>query len=113
VDSPVPTLSGFREIAKSTQVFSQPTGSNRRPCGRIPRFSTSQQSTLRSGPSHYLGLLDIAERFRRRDVSPVEITKDQLVRIDRLDSKLNAYAMILPERALAQVKQAESEIHIW
>ncbi|MBI3679810.1 MAG: hypothetical protein HY235_05380 [Acidobacteria bacterium] len=51
-----------------------------------------------------------SHRAGRREVSPVEVTKAQLARIESLDARLNAYALVLPERALARAKQAEAEI---
>lgn len=55
-------------------------------------------------------LLNVSEKLRRRDVSPVELTRQQLDRIERYDSTLNSYLTVLPERALAQARRAEDEI---
>ena len=54
--------------------------------------------------------MNVAERIRRRELSPVEVTKAQLERIDALEPKLKAYVMVLADRALAQAREAEREI---
>jgi amidase len=59
---------------------------------------------------HYTGLMELAQRIRNRDLSPVEVTKAQLARIATLDSGLNAYELVMSERALAQARRAEAEI---
>lgn len=59
---------------------------------------------------HYDSLLEVADRIRRKEVSPVELAHSQLDRIDQLDPKLNAYQLVLRERAMARARQAEAEI---
>jgi aspartyl-tRNA(Asn)/glutamyl-tRNA(Gln) amidotransferase subunit A len=53
---------------------------------------------------------DVARLFRKRKLSPVELTKILLSRIERLNPKLNAYITVTAELALAQAKKAESEL---
>ena len=48
--------------------------------------------------------------FRKRKLSPVELTKLSLTRIELLNPKLNAYITVTAELALAQAKKAESEL---
>ena len=62
------------------------------------------------GQLHYESLVSVAQRIRRRELSPVEVTKAQLERIDALQPKLKAYVMVLADRALAQAREAEREI---
>jgi len=52
----------------------------------------------------------IAERLHRREISPVDLTEDCLARIEKLNPSLNAFITVTAESALAQAKQAESEI---
>jgi amidase len=59
---------------------------------------------------HYLELIKLADLLRRREVTPVDVTRAQLERIDRLDSHLASYARITPERALGEAKTADAEI---
>jgi amidase len=63
-----------------------------------------------SGDRHYETLVDTAEAIKSRKISPVELTKAMLDRIARVDSSLRSYATVTPEVALAQARQAETEI---
>lgn len=54
-----------------------------------------------------LSALDLLAHYRRRSLSPVEVTKAVLVRLERLNSRLNAFLTITPERALADARAAE------
>ena len=55
----------------------------------------------------------IAALFRKRKLSPVELTHLILARIDQLNPKLNAYITIAAELALAQAKRPKpnSSLH--
>jgi aspartyl-tRNA(Asn)/glutamyl-tRNA(Gln) amidotransferase subunit A len=57
-----------------------------------------------------MGIREIAEQFRRRSISPVELTTDCLVRIEKLNPQLNAFITVTAESALALARQAEAEI---
>ena len=59
---------------------------------------------------HYASIMELAQRIRAHEVSPVEVTKTQLARIEALDTKLNAYREVLADSALVQARKAESEI---
>ena len=48
--------------------------------------------------------------FRKHKLSPVELAKLMLARIEQLNPKLNAYITVAAELALAQAKTAESEL---
>jgi aspartyl-tRNA(Asn)/glutamyl-tRNA(Gln) amidotransferase subunit A len=58
----------------------------------------------------YLTVLELAERIRSRQVSPVELTQAYLDRSRKYGPALNAYATLTPDLALQQAKQAETEI---
>lgn len=58
----------------------------------------------------FASIEEIARLFRKRKLSPVELTKLMLDRIERLNPKLNAYITVTPELALAQAKKAEAEL---
>jgi aspartyl-tRNA(Asn)/glutamyl-tRNA(Gln) amidotransferase subunit A len=58
----------------------------------------------------FRSLSDIAEQIRRKDVSPVEVTRAVLDRLERLNPRLNAFMANLGEQALASAQQAEQEI---
>jgi amidase len=59
---------------------------------------------------HYLELTEVARRLHSREISPVEVTKAQLARIDALDGTLKSYATVMGEQALGQARTAEAEI---
>jgi aspartyl-tRNA(Asn)/glutamyl-tRNA(Gln) amidotransferase subunit A len=48
--------------------------------------------------------------YRQRKLSPVELTKLMLARIEQLNPKINAYITVTAELALAQAKKAEAEL---
>jgi aspartyl-tRNA(Asn)/glutamyl-tRNA(Gln) amidotransferase subunit A len=58
----------------------------------------------------YLTLAEAAQRIRRRELSPVELTRALIGRIERLDPGLNAFLRFTPEAALAEARAAEVEI---
>lgn len=58
----------------------------------------------------FASIEDIGRLFRKRKLSPVELTKLMLARIKQLNLKLNAYITVTDELALAQAKKAESEL---
>jgi len=53
---------------------------------------------------------ELAQRLRRREISPVEITRVCLDRIERLNPTLNAFISVTAESALAEARAAETEI---
>src|SRR5438128_1417813 len=57
-----------------------------------------------------LSLGEASELIRSRKISPVELTKACLSRIDRLNGKLNAFITVTADSALAQARAAEGEI---
>ena len=59
---------------------------------------------------HYLEISELARLIAARKVSPVELTRDLLRRIERLDPQLKSYARVTPELALEQARLAEQMI---
>jgi aspartyl-tRNA(Asn)/glutamyl-tRNA(Gln) amidotransferase subunit A len=51
-----------------------------------------------------------SELLRQGSLSPVELTTECLARIERLNPRLNAFITVTADSALAQARQAESEI---
>jgi aspartyl-tRNA(Asn)/glutamyl-tRNA(Gln) amidotransferase subunit A len=73
--------------------------------------------SLRRGPGNALSsdpgqldLLDAAREVQGRALSPIELTRACLERIERFNPRLNAYITVTPEPALAEARQAEHEI---
>jgi len=58
----------------------------------------------------FASIAEIAKLFRTRKLSPVELSKLMLARVEQLNPKLNAYITVTAELALAQAKKAESEL---
>jgi len=55
-------------------------------------------------------ILEAAELVRKKNVSPVELTRDCLARIDRVNPSLNAFIAVTAESALQEARKAEAEI---
>jgi aspartyl-tRNA(Asn)/glutamyl-tRNA(Gln) amidotransferase subunit A len=58
----------------------------------------------------FASIEEVARLFRKRKLSPVELTKLILARIEQLNPKLNAYITVTAELALTQAKKAEAEL---
>ena len=56
----------------------------------------------------FLDATAVARLLHTRKLSPVELTRALLARIDKLEPRLGAYALVTPEVALAQAKDAET-----
>ena len=55
-------------------------------------------------------IVETAERLRKREVSPVELTKNCLAQIEKLNPRLNAFITVTAELALKDARNAEEEI---
>ena len=55
-------------------------------------------------------ILEVGRRLRNRELSPVELAKDCLLKIEHLNPVLNAFITVTADSALQQAKQAEAEI---
>jgi len=58
----------------------------------------------------FAGVRDLAARFRKRQLSPVELTEALLARIARLDPSLHAFVTVTSDRARADAKAAEAAL---
>jgi aspartyl-tRNA(Asn)/glutamyl-tRNA(Gln) amidotransferase subunit A len=57
-----------------------------------------------------LTLAEASERVRKKAISPVDLAKACLQRIDQLNPRLNAYITVTAETALARARDLEAEI---
>ena len=57
-----------------------------------------------------LTIAETAPRLQRKELSPVELTRSYLDRIDRLNQSLNAYFTVLHDQAMSAAHTAEEEI---
>lgn len=55
-------------------------------------------------------ILESSESLRKREVSPVELTRQCLAQIEKLNPTLNAFITVTAESALAAARTAEAEI---
>ena len=55
-------------------------------------------------------LVSLSARLRRREISPVEVTKAMLDRIEAIDGTYMSYTTVLADRAMQQAEKAEKEI---
>ena len=55
-------------------------------------------------------IAEAAEQIRRKKISPVELVRECLETIDRLNPTLNAFITVTADSALAEAKKAEQEI---
>ena len=58
----------------------------------------------------FASIAEVAALFRKRKLSPVELTQLMFQRLSRLDPKLNSYLTICEELALKQARKAEAEL---
>jgi len=58
----------------------------------------------------YATIRELGERYRRRTLSPVEVTRHLLARIEKLDPALHAFVTVTADRALADARTAEQEL---
>ena len=61
-------------------------------------------------PLHELTLSRLAELIAARQLSPVELARSLLDRIEAIDPQVNAFITVTADAALAQARRAESEI---
>ena len=56
----------------------------------------------------FLSASELVAAYRRKSLSPVEVTRTLLARLDRLEPKLNAFVLVARESALEQAQAAEA-----
>lgn len=59
---------------------------------------------------HYLSIKEASDLIRKKEISPLELTKTLLKRIEKVDPKLNSYISVLNDQAIKSAKNAEKEI---
>ncbi len=58
----------------------------------------------------YATIRELGARYRKRELSPVEVTRALLARIEKLDDALHAFVTLTAERALADARAAEEAL---
>jgi len=59
---------------------------------------------------YQLTIAEAAEKIAAQELSPVELVRSALDRIEAVDGRLNAFVLVTPEQALDTARQAEKEI---
>lgn len=67
-------------------------------------------SSVTASDLAYLSIRKLGDAYRNKALSPVEVTKTILGRIDRMNPHLNAFLRVTHDEALRDAKQAEEEI---
>src|SRR5438034_11483272 len=75
--------------------------------GMVAKMTASQRT---NGDLTKISIREAAELIRKKQVSPVELTNACLARIEQFNPVLNVFISITAESALAQARDAESEI---
>ena len=63
-----------------------------------------------SSDIHYLEMHELSQLIRTRELSPVDVTKAQIARIESLDTNLQSYVCATTDIALQQAQEAEDEL---
>ena len=61
-------------------------------------------------PLYYLSIHEAQQLIASRKLSPVELTRAVLDRIDAIDGKLHAYINVMADSAMSEARAAEEEI---
>jgi aspartyl-tRNA(Asn)/glutamyl-tRNA(Gln) amidotransferase subunit A len=81
--------------------------------GLTKELTAAQQAFFGSEPdTDYtkLSIREAGELVRRKVISPIELTRACLQRIERLNSAINAFITVTAEPAMAQAREAEAEV---
>ena len=78
-------------------------------------FDTSTEPLASTGPArgaalHFQSLTEVSGLIQRGALSPVDLTRAMLARMDALDPRLHAFALPMVESALQDARRAEAEI---
>jgi amidase len=74
--------------------------------GRSSQLSASKDDSN----LYYMSLQQVARRIQSRELSPVDLTRLMLDRIEKVDPRLKSYATVMSDQALADARAAIQEI---
>lgn len=74
------------------------------------RETATPRSNMQTSELTTLTIAEAAAQIERRGLSPVDLTRAYLERIERLNPLLNAYVTVTADQALAEARAAEDEI---
>lgn len=61
-------------------------------------------------PLHFLSIKELSQLIRARRLSPVEITRHMLDRVEQLEPSYRAFSCVMAQQAIARASQAEAEL---
>ncbi len=73
-------------------------------------FSIRMPSKYSASELPLLELVEVSKAVQKKEVSPVELTRACLNRIEQLNPKLNAFITVTDTSALEEARKAEAEI---
>jgi aspartyl-tRNA(Asn)/glutamyl-tRNA(Gln) amidotransferase subunit A len=76
----------------------------------VRAIDVAAQGSSRKEEWTFFTISELSELIRTRKVSPVEVTRATLERIDKLNPELNAYITVTAELAIKVAQETESEI---
>jgi aspartyl-tRNA(Asn)/glutamyl-tRNA(Gln) amidotransferase subunit A len=82
-------------------------------CNLTEELMAAQQTLFgreESTEHNKLSIREASELVRRKAISPVELTRACVERIERLNPTLNAFITVTAEQAMAQAREAEAEV---
>ena len=82
----------------------------RLPRGRDDRVSAVGSATPASDGLSFLSIAALGERYRRGELSPLDVVRASLERIERLDGRLNAWITVAADEALAAAAGGERSL---
>ncbi|MCJ7510706.1 MAG: aspartyl/glutamyl-tRNA amidotransferase subunit A [Dehalococcoidia bacterium] len=77
---------------------------------QTPFRGEEDQRTMKADQLVQLTIAEAARSFQSGELSPVELTRACLERIEAMDPKLNAFITLLPELAMAEARAAEQRL---
>src|SRR6516225_4049629 len=78
--------------------------------GGAATLRSTMQNTSQKSDLPFLSISELSELIRTRKISPVEVTRETLDRIEKLNPELNAYITVTRDQAMKSAQEAESEI---
>src|SRR5438477_7185656 len=78
--------------------------------GGAAMLRSTMQNTSQKSDLTFLSISELGELIRNKKVSPVEVTRATLDRIEKLNPKLNAYITVTRDMAIRAAQDAEAEI---
>src|SRR5229473_1812095 len=80
--------------------------------GSAAMLPSTMQNTSQKADLHFLSISELSELIRTKKVSPVEVTRAILDRIEKFNPTLNAYITVTRDLAMKSAQEAESEIQV-